>query len=82
MRREEGRQIESVVSGSGLTGGGTEPLGGSVELHGTAWQHANLQWTCKCKGGEEGSETYVGVLSEMLLANDVEAARGKIDNGS
>lgn len=70
--------MKSAVSGSGLTGGGTEPLGGSVALHGTAWHYANLQWTYKCKGGEERSETYVGVLSEILLPNDVEAAQGRL----
>lgn len=78
VQREKGRQSESVVSGSGLTGGGTEPLGGSVALHGTAWHNANLQWTYKCKGGEERSETCVGVLSEILLPNDVEAAQGRL----
>lgn len=53
-KREE-RQSECVVCGSGSMGGGTEPLGGSVALHGTAWHYANLQWTYKCKGGEERS---------------------------
>lgn len=66
VQREKGRQRECVVSGSGLMGGGTEPLGGSVALHGTAWHDASLQWTYKCKGGEERSETFVGVLSEIL----------------
>lgn len=68
----------SLVYGSGSLGGGTEPLGGSVVLHGTAWHEANLQWTYKCKGGEERSETCVGVLSEILLPNDVEAAQGRL----
>lgn len=62
-------------------GGGTEPLGGSVALHAIAWHRASRQWTSKCKGGGERSGTCVGVLSEMLLPNDVEAAQGKIDNG-
>ena len=78
VQREKGRQSESVVSGSGLMGGGTEPLGGSVVLHGTAWHAANLQWTYKCKGGEERSETFVGVLSEILWPNDAEAAQGRL----
>lgn len=69
---------ESVVSGSGLTGGGTVPLGGSVELHGTAWHSANLQWTSKCEGGKERSKTYVGVLSEILSLNDVGAVWGRL----
>lgn len=59
-------------------GGGTEPLGGSVALHGTVWHDANLQWTYKCKGGEDRSKTCVGVLSEILLPNDVEAAQGRL----
>lgn len=59
-------------------GGGTEPLGGSVALHAISWHSASRQWTCK---GGERSGTCVGVLSEMLLPNDVEAAQGKIDNG-
>lgn len=78
MQRERGRHSECIVSGSGLTGGGTEPLGGSVALHGTAWHYASLQWTYKCKGGEERSETCVGVLSEILVPNDVGAARGRL----
>lgn len=78
MQRDKGRKTESVVSGSGLMGGGTKPLGGSVALLGTAWQYANLQWTYKCKGGEERSETYVGVLSEILSPNDAEAAQGRL----
>jgi len=41
------RRWETVVSGSGLTGGGTEPLGGSVALHGTAWLFASLQWNAR-----------------------------------
>lgn len=58
--------------------GGTEPLGGSVALHGRAWHYANLQWTYKCKGGEERSETYVSVLSEILSPNDAEAAQERL----
>lgn len=77
MKRGE-RQSVRVFCGSGSMGGGTEPLGGSVALHGTAWHYASLQWTCKCKGGEERSETCVGVLSEILLPNDVEAAQGRL----
>lgn len=73
-QRDAGRKSASIVSGSGLTGGGTKPLGGSVALHGTAWHYASLRWTYKCKGGEERSETYVGVLSEILSPNDAEAA--------
>lgn len=61
-----------------MTGGGTEPSGGNVELRGTVWQHAKLQWTSKCKGGGERSETYVGVLSEILSPNDVEGAQGRL----
>lgn len=67
-----------AVRGSGSTGGGIEPLGGSVALHGTPWHCANLQWTSKCKGGEEGSVTCGCVLSEILLPNDVEAAQGRL----
>lgn len=58
--------------------GGTEPLGGSVALHGRAWHYANLQWTYKCKGGEERSETYVSVPSEILSPNDAEAAQERL----
>lgn len=78
QREEKGGKVRVFVSGSGLTGGGTDPVGGSVALYGTAWHGANLQWTFKCKGGEERSETCVGVLSEILLPNDVEAAQGRL----
>lgn len=81
-RREEERRVrvksESAFYQSGSLGGGTEPLGGSVALHAGAWHGARVQWTYKCKGGEERSETCVGVLSEILLPNDVEAARGRL----
>lgn len=59
-------------------GGGTEPLGGSVALHAAAWHVARVQWTYKCEGGEKRSENCVGVLSEILLPNDVEAAQGRL----
>jgi len=72
IEREKGGRVRVFVSGLYLTGGGTEPLGGSVELHGSAWQPAKLQWIYKCKGGEERSETYVGVLGEILSLNDAE----------
>lgn len=77
MKRGE-RQSERVFCGSVSMGGGIEPLGGSVAPHGAAWHYASLQWTYKCKGGEERSETCVGVLSEILLPNDVEAAQGRL----
>lgn len=78
MQKEKRGRVRVLSMGQALTGGGTEPLGGSVALHGTAWHYANLQWTYKCKGGEERSETCVGVLSEILLPNDVEAAQGRL----
>lgn len=68
----------SVFCQLGSVGGGTGPLGGSVVLHAAAWHGARVQWTYKCKGGEERSETGVGVLSEILLPNDVEAAWGRL----
>lgn len=78
MQMDKRRKSERVVSGSGMTGGGTKPLGGSVAPLGAAWQYANLQSPYKCKGGEERSETYVGVLSEILSPNDAEAAQGRL----
>lgn len=41
-REMEGCEIR--VCRSGLTCGGTEPLGGTVALHVTAWLYAKLQW--------------------------------------
>ena len=71
-------ESESAVCWLGSLGGGTEPVGGTVALHAAAWHGARVQWTYKCKGGEERSETCVGVLSEILLPNDVEAAQGRL----
>lgn len=77
MEQQRGGKSQSE-SRSGSMGGGTEPLGGSVALHAITWHGASRQWTCKCKGGEESSGTCVGVLSEILLPNDVEAAQGRL----
>lgn len=49
-RETAGREVEGCeirVCRSGLTCGGTEPLGGTVALHGTAWHYANLQWNAR-----------------------------------
>lgn len=76
----EERRVKSgsAVCWSGSLGGGTEPLGGSVVLQAAAWHRARVRWTYKWKGGEERSETCVGVLSEILLPNDVEAGQGRL----